>query len=152
MHRAHVLCDRKEDLLEELALLKNGFVSNGCPEKLVLKTVQESLAKDTEGCLFLTSLSQKCWPVSPHIELCMYHTGSSKQHLCFHPSLSYVLACTSMNIAFLLSWGQLQCWVFWAFAEDPLKILFKTYGTCNTSQNSFLFSTSTSCSIPTKWP
>ena len=42
VHRAHVLCDRKEDLLEELALLKNVFVSNGFPEKLVQKTVQES--------------------------------------------------------------------------------------------------------------
>ena len=47
VHRAHVLCDRKEDLLEELALLKNVFVSNGYPEKLVQKTVQESWAKET---------------------------------------------------------------------------------------------------------
>jgi len=46
-HKAHVLCDRKEDLLEELALLKNVFVSNGYPEKLVRKTVQESWAKET---------------------------------------------------------------------------------------------------------
>ena len=29
IHRAHVLCDRKEDLLEELALLKDVFLSNG---------------------------------------------------------------------------------------------------------------------------
>jgi hypothetical protein len=47
VHRAHVLCDRKEDLLEELALLKFFFVSNGYPEKLVQKTVQESWAKET---------------------------------------------------------------------------------------------------------
>ena len=47
MHRAHVLCDRKEDLLEELAFLKNVFISNGYPEKLVQKTVQESWAKET---------------------------------------------------------------------------------------------------------
>ena len=47
IHRAHVLSDRKEDLFEELELLKNVFVSNGYPEKLVLKTVQESWAKET---------------------------------------------------------------------------------------------------------
>ena len=33
--------------MEELALLKNVFVSNGYPEKLVQKTVQESWAKET---------------------------------------------------------------------------------------------------------
>ena len=47
IHRAHVLCDRKEDLLEELELLKNVFISNGFPEKLVLKTMKESWAKET---------------------------------------------------------------------------------------------------------
>ena len=46
---AHVLCDvdKKKDVLEKLALLKNVFVSNGYPEKLVQKTVQESWAKET---------------------------------------------------------------------------------------------------------
>jgi len=29
IHQAHVLCDLKEDLLEELALLKNVFISYG---------------------------------------------------------------------------------------------------------------------------
>ena len=33
--------------MEELELLKNVFISNGYPEKLVLKTVQESWAKET---------------------------------------------------------------------------------------------------------
>ena len=47
IHRARVLCDRKEDVLEELELLKNVFISNGYPEKLVLKTMQESWAKET---------------------------------------------------------------------------------------------------------
>ena len=47
IHRAHVLCDKKEDLVEELELLKNVFISNGYPEKLVLKTVKESWAKET---------------------------------------------------------------------------------------------------------
>ena len=31
VHRAHVMCDLK-DLLEALNLLKNVFISNGCPE------------------------------------------------------------------------------------------------------------------------
>jgi len=47
IHRAHVLCDLKEDLLEELALLTNVFVTNGYPEKLVKKTMEESWAKET---------------------------------------------------------------------------------------------------------
>ena len=47
IHRAHVLCDRKEDLLKEFALLKDVFISNGYPEKLVLKTLEESWAKET---------------------------------------------------------------------------------------------------------
>ena len=38
---------RREDLLEELELLKNVFISNGYPEKLVLKPVHESWAKET---------------------------------------------------------------------------------------------------------
>ena len=47
IHRAHVLCDKKEDLLEELALLKDVFLSNGYPEKLVLKTLEDSWPKET---------------------------------------------------------------------------------------------------------
>ena len=47
IHRALVLCDKKEDLLEELALLKDVFLSNGYPEKLVLKTLEDSWAKET---------------------------------------------------------------------------------------------------------
>ena len=47
IHRARVVCDKKEDLLEELELLKNVFISNGYPEKLVLKTFKESWAKET---------------------------------------------------------------------------------------------------------
>ena len=33
--------------MEELELLKNVFISNGYPEKLVLKTMKESWAKET---------------------------------------------------------------------------------------------------------
>ena len=42
IHRAHVICDLKEDLLEELDLLKNVFIRNGYPEQLVTKTLIES--------------------------------------------------------------------------------------------------------------
>ena len=47
IHRAHVLCDKKEDLLEELELLKNAFISNGYLEKLVRKKLKELWAKET---------------------------------------------------------------------------------------------------------
>ena len=47
IHRAHMLCDLKEDLLEELDLLKNVFISNGYPEKLVSKTITESWPRET---------------------------------------------------------------------------------------------------------
>ena len=46
IHKAHVLCDMKEDLLEELTLLKNVFISNGYPEKLVVKTLEASWVHD----------------------------------------------------------------------------------------------------------
>jgi hypothetical protein len=42
IHRAHVLCDKKEDLCEELDLLSDVFVSNGYPQKLVKKTILKS--------------------------------------------------------------------------------------------------------------
>ena len=35
IHRAHILCDEKEDLMEELCLLRNVFILNGYPVKLV---------------------------------------------------------------------------------------------------------------------
>jgi uncharacterized protein (UPF0335 family) len=42
IHRAHKLIDEKEDLLNEIQLLEDVFVSNGYPEKLVKQTVKES--------------------------------------------------------------------------------------------------------------
>ena len=42
-----MLCDKKGDLLEELALLKDVFLSNGYPGKLVLKALKDSWAKET---------------------------------------------------------------------------------------------------------
>ena len=41
IHRVHVLCDRREDLLEELVLRRDVFIANGYPEKLVQKTLHE---------------------------------------------------------------------------------------------------------------
>ena len=50
IHRAHLLCDLKDDLLDELNLLRNVFVSNGYPYKLVNKTVNESWSSELKKC------------------------------------------------------------------------------------------------------
>jgi len=42
VHRAHLLCDIKEDLLNGLELLRNVFICNGYPKKLVEKTITDS--------------------------------------------------------------------------------------------------------------
>ena len=42
IHRAHLLCDRKEDPLDEIQLLKVVFIANGCPNNLVQRTVRDS--------------------------------------------------------------------------------------------------------------
>ena len=42
IHRAQLLCDIKEDLLCELELLRNVFISKGYPRKLVEKTINDS--------------------------------------------------------------------------------------------------------------
>ena len=42
IHRAHLLCDLQADLLDELNLLRDVFISNGYPYKLVNKTINES--------------------------------------------------------------------------------------------------------------
>ena len=47
IHRAHVICDLTEDLLEELDLLKDIFIGNGYPEHLVTKTLNESWPRET---------------------------------------------------------------------------------------------------------
>ena len=44
IHRAHLLCDLKEDLLDELNLLRDVFISNGYPAKIVNRTINESWA------------------------------------------------------------------------------------------------------------
>ena len=41
------MCDLKEDLIEELDLLENVFISNGYPEHLVLKTLRELWPRET---------------------------------------------------------------------------------------------------------
>ena len=45
------MCDLKEDLIEELDLLKNFFVSYEYPEHLVLKTLRVMAKGDFEGCV-----------------------------------------------------------------------------------------------------
>ena len=42
IHQAHLLCDRKEDLLEEIQLLKAVLIANGYPKNLVERTVKAS--------------------------------------------------------------------------------------------------------------
>ena len=37
IHRSHVLCDKKEDLLEELGLVRNVFISNVYPDHCFLQ-------------------------------------------------------------------------------------------------------------------
>ena len=48
IHRAHMLCDLKEDLLYELNLLKDVFIANGYPKKLVEKTLKNSWKVELE--------------------------------------------------------------------------------------------------------
>ena len=47
IHRAHVICDEKEDLLEELELLRNDFICNGYPDHLVSATLEETWSRET---------------------------------------------------------------------------------------------------------
>lgn len=49
IHRAHQLCDLKNDLIDELQLLKDVFVSNGYPIAigLVEKTIKDSWKTET---------------------------------------------------------------------------------------------------------
>jgi hypothetical protein len=42
IHRAHLLCDIKKDLIDELELLQDVFISNGYPPHIVQKTIRES--------------------------------------------------------------------------------------------------------------
>jgi len=51
IHRAHLLRDLKEDLLDELNLLRDVFVSNKYPYKLVNKTVNESWSVELKKCI-----------------------------------------------------------------------------------------------------
>jgi hypothetical protein len=51
IHRAHTLIDKKEDLLHELSLLEDVFISNGYPQKLVQKTIKDSWSIETTKAL-----------------------------------------------------------------------------------------------------
>jgi hypothetical protein len=46
IHRAHELIDEKDDLLEEISLLEDVFISNGYPQHLVKKTIKESWSRE----------------------------------------------------------------------------------------------------------
>jgi len=48
IHRAHYFCDLKEDLLEELGFLRDVFVMNGYPLRLVNEVIHNSWAKETK--------------------------------------------------------------------------------------------------------
>ena len=66
IHRAHLLCDQKEDLLSELNLLKDVFISNGYPKKLVGKTIKNSWKVEFEKQLKALVLEQN--EENPHAE------------------------------------------------------------------------------------
>ena len=42
INRAQMLCDKQEDLLEELTVLQNVFVANGYPKKLAREIFDRS--------------------------------------------------------------------------------------------------------------
>ena len=54
IHRAHTLCDMKEDLIDELGLLHDVFIANGYPEHLVRRTIKESWSKEFMKSIKLT--------------------------------------------------------------------------------------------------
>ena len=47
-NRAHYFCNLKEDLLAELDLLRDVFVINGYPMKLVKRTIEDSWKTETK--------------------------------------------------------------------------------------------------------
>ena len=47
IHSAHYLCDLKEDLLEELSFLRDVFVMNRYPMKLVNEVINKSWEEET---------------------------------------------------------------------------------------------------------
>ena len=47
-HRAHYFCDLKENLLEELSFLRDVFVMNGYPLRLMNEVINNSWAKETK--------------------------------------------------------------------------------------------------------
>jgi len=48
VHQAHYFCDLKEYLLDELGLLKDVFIMNGYPLKLVMRTIEDSWKTETK--------------------------------------------------------------------------------------------------------
>ena len=83
IQRAHMLCDLKEDLLEELDLLKNVFISNGYLEKLVSKTIIESWPRETLKAV-LKGVQQDVEVENPkeYLKSCMSHMSKIFQRDC----------------------------------------------------------------------
>ena len=55
IHRAHELCDLREDLLEELDLLRDVFIANGYPQECVTKTIDKSWNTETLKAILVES-------------------------------------------------------------------------------------------------
>ena len=62
IHRAHVLCHEKQDLLDELSLLRDVFIANGYPERLVKETLEKSWEVETLKAV-LVGVQQEVRPV-----------------------------------------------------------------------------------------
>jgi uncharacterized protein (UPF0335 family) len=57
IHRAHDLCDEKEDVIQELNHLRDTFISNGYPPSIVEKTITESWKEAAKR--FLSKITNK---------------------------------------------------------------------------------------------
>jgi len=55
IHRAHTLCDMREDLMDELDLLHGVFIADGYPRHLDEKTVKESWSTELMKSMFQQS-------------------------------------------------------------------------------------------------
>ena len=56
------LCDEKQDLLDELSLLRDVFIANGYPERLVKETLEKSWEVETLKAV-LVGIEQEVKPV-----------------------------------------------------------------------------------------
>ena len=80
IHRAYQLCDLQEDLKEELDLLRDVFISNGYPIKIVEKTIKEYVPKT--GNQKMEDLKEKAEDLEKEKE------GSSQLYVPYVPGFS----------------------------------------------------------------